>query len=521
MRIASFMSIFRWMVAVSLLAGLVSCGGGGGSSGDSVFGSGGSGSSGSDSGSSTSSDAAYAVAVEVQRSSSATTSISSTESVQAVATVTTKAGAPVAGVIVTFAESTGLLTFSPSSATALTDSAGKASVDVTGASVSSTGATSISAAATVSGSDYSGARAIQVTTGSVATVTPKAINFKSVVPSGTAIVIKGAGGNGRTESAILTFEVVDENNSPIKGAVVNFSVTPASLVTLNTTTATSNSAGLVTTTVQSGSSPGSVVVTAVAAANSSASAPSDTLLVSTGVAVAGGFEIVAKKYNLDGQLTGDSTTLTAYVVDANGNPVADGQAVSFTTDYGAVASSTLGGCTTSNGTCTVDFRVQNPRGDGLATVVATLNNGTTTLSDALFINMAGATGGAYTAFLDAAGAQTASTLTLSGTCKQAFELWLGDADKLRAPSVGTTIVAGSSSNGITPSITSGSPVADQLASGFPPVGFTVKIEVSTSEAAPVCVAAGAGTASGFANLIYKSSGGVSHSQRFRIVYPTN
>jgi hypothetical protein len=509
--------LLKWAATGIAALALVACGGGGGSAGTSVF-DGGTSSSSSDSTTGTTT-AAYSVTVAIERSGSATTSITSTESVQAVAKVVSKSGAAVEGAVVTFSQASSLIAFSPTSATALTGSDGRASVDLAASAVSSTGATTVTATASVSGSSYSGSAAFEIKAGmaSSTVVTPQAINFISVNPADRSIVIKGSGGNGRSESATLTFKVVDASNAPIKGATVTFSVSPAGKVTLNSTTGTSNADGLVTTTVQSGSVATSVVVTATATANASASAPSDTLLVSNGSAVVGGFEIVAKTYNLDGWLTGDSTTVSAYVRDANGNPVADGLAVSFTTDYGAVASSTLGGCLTSNGTCSVSFRVQAPRGQGLATVVGSvLTTGEATLSDAIQINMPGATGGYYAAY-NASGVVVQS-LRMS-SCKQTFEFKLKDSDTLRAPSAGTTISSGASSTGITLSVTSGSPVLDQLEAGFPAVDFTAELSVSESAASPVCVAGGTATASGFTQLVFKSSGGISFTQRVTVVYP--
>ncbi|MEO6352163.1 MAG: hypothetical protein ABIO19_00325, partial [Burkholderiaceae bacterium] len=51
---------------------------------------------------------------------------------------------------------------------------------------------------------------------------PVAINFVAAVPADKSIVIKGAGGNGRTESALLTFMVVDKANVGVSDIKVNF-----------------------------------------------------------------------------------------------------------------------------------------------------------------------------------------------------------------------------------------------------------------------------------------------------------
>ncbi|NDY92500.1 Ig-like domain-containing protein [Ideonella livida] len=189
--------------------------------------------------STTTDDASYTVAVAVLASGVEVSSVStSTTSVQLSATVTDADGAPVSGVVVSFSDDRGLLSYSPSVATALTGDDGVALLDVTPASA---GATTLTATATVDASSYSGTATLAVT----------------------------------------------------------------------------ESAG--TTTVQLGSVATRVVVTATAAAHASVTVNSDMQSIST-----------------------RSTTLTAYLSNANGHPVADGVAVSFTTDDGSsTLSSTL------------------------------------------------------------------------------------------------------------------------------------------------------------------------------------
>jgi hypothetical protein len=136
---------------------------------------------------------AYSVAVSLQRSGSPTTSITSTETVQAVATVTSSGGAPVSGVVVTFSQAdANLVSFSPSSATALTDTNGVAKVDVAAISTFDDGAMTVNAGTTVGNGSWSGSASFQIKAGSVSNTpaVPAAINFVSVTPSGTAIVVK-------------------------------------------------------------------------------------------------------------------------------------------------------------------------------------------------------------------------------------------------------------------------------------------------------------------------------------------
>lgn len=508
-----FRRIVRFAAAVSV-AILASCSGGGGDPGDCTLCNGGGGGNSS----------SYEVTVDVQRAGASITTVSSTETVQAVARVVDENGDGVEGALVTFTESNAsLVKFAPEVGTALTGAGGIASVDVSALTASNAGATTIDATATVNGTAYSASKSISISAGGIVEVVdPSAINFIGAAPAGQAIVIKGAGGNGRSESATLTFKVVDASNAPVKGAVVNFAVNPAGKVTLNIPRATSDLDGLVTTTVQSGTEPTSVVVTATAmtSGNVQVSGQSDTLVVSNGVAVAGGFEIVAEKYNMDGLLTGDKTGITAYVRDENGNPVPDGVAVSFTTDFGVVATSDLGGCLTVNGTCDVEFRVQDPRpsggpGGGLATVIATVNVGADgNLSDSIQMNFAGGTGGSYLA-VDANG-DVPTVLTMSG-CKQTFELYILDSDTGRSVARGSTISVGAKSSNLGGSVTFGTPVLDSLS--FDPTLFTVEVDASSTNLSPRCNAAGTVNLNGFLLLTYTTPGGLVFSQRFGIEYP--
>ena len=94
-----------------------------------------------------------------------------------------------------------------------------------------------------------------------------------------------------------------------------------------------------------------------------------------------------------------TTTLQVALVDAFGNPVADGLPIVFQTNMGAVGTSDKGGCNTTGGGCTVPFRAQDPRvatagnpptpcnaitpditRTGVATVCASTTDGANTLS---------------------------------------------------------------------------------------------------------------------------------------------
>jgi protocatechuate 3,4-dioxygenase beta subunit len=292
-----------------------------------------------------------------------------------------------------------------------------------------------------------------------------AINFSSASPADKSIVIAGAGGNGRSEVALLTFTVVDAGGSPVAGAQVDFDVVPAGSVTLRTASAKSNASGQVVATVNSKADPVTVTVNATVHGKSISTA-SDTLTVTTGTATQLGFDLSASKFNMDTDLSGDASTLTVRVADKSGNPVADGLAIVAQTNYGAVGSSARGGCTTRNGSCTVDFTVQNPRPvDGVpATVVFSTQTGQGTLiSDTLQLSM---TSAGWLNLYDA-GTNTPRTAPINlvlvdaASCKfGGVGFLLGTPAGYPAPA-GTTVSARSRNGLATPTVVAGSPTLDR------------------------------------------------------------
>ncbi len=342
---------------------------------------------------------------------------------------------------------------------------------------------------TPSTGDTTGGTTTTPTTPTTTTAGPaSSITFTSASPTGTALTIKGSGGSGRTETATLTFKVVDAAGVPVPDVDVAFAVNTASDATLSLATVRTSSTGQAIVQVQSGVLATPVVVTATVQGVTGVSTQSDSILVSQGVAIAAGFEMVADTYNLDGGVTGDSATLTIYVRDANGNLVADGLPVSVTTDFGAVGTAGQGGCTTLGGLCTVNFRVQDPRGGGIATVTArALVGASTVITDAIQIYMASTSG--YRATLTDVGRTTFSTVALSAAagCRATQALLIMDANG-RSPAAGTAISTGAPSASVSASVLLGSPVEDQLDFGSPPSPFTMDISsgVITTGPSPAC-----------------------------------
>ncbi|MBT1443104.1 Ig-like domain-containing protein [Shewanella sp. JM162201] len=184
------------------------------------------------------------------------------------------------------------------------------------------------------------------------------IVFVSAAPEN--ISIKGTGGD---ESSTVKFKVLDTNGNPVANKAVAFSLnTSVGGLSLNPTTATTNSQGIAQTVVTSGTVATSVRVTAsIVGSSPLISSQSNVLVISTGKPDQDSFSLSAEVLNAEGwSVDGTEVKVVARLADAFNNPVPDGTAVYFTTEGGAIDSS----CTTSNGACFVTWRSQNARPDG-------------------------------------------------------------------------------------------------------------------------------------------------------------
>jgi hypothetical protein len=206
---------------------------------------------------------------------------------------------------------------------------------------------------------------------SVTAGAPASVQFVLAAPADKSIVIKGQGGNGRLETATLTFKVLDVNGNPLANQTVNFSLVTPGDATLNTANGKTGADGTVVATVNSGSNPATFRVQATMPGTGSNGKPdlstlSDTITVTTGLPVQKSFSVSSDSFNVEGfDIDSAPDKAAAHIqvllADAFGNPVPDGVPIIFQTNVGSVGSSDRGGCTTVNGGCSVDFRAQNPR----------------------------------------------------------------------------------------------------------------------------------------------------------------
>jgi protocatechuate 3,4-dioxygenase beta subunit len=215
------------------------------------------------------------------------------------------------------------------------------------------------------------------------------VQFVQAAPSDKSIVIRGQGGNGRTETATLSFKVVDIFGNPLAGKQVNFAPS-TSAVTVNKLSDTTDATGSVVTTVNSGSTPTSFRVLATLPGTASGSNPdistySDSIVVTTGLPVQRAFSLSSGSFNVEGWNIDNpnATSVQVMLADAFGNPVPDGTPVVFQTNMGAIGSSDKGGCNTVNGLCSVLFRSQNPRTATPGSPVTPCNTGAGTSADSI------------------------------------------------------------------------------------------------------------------------------------------
>ena len=236
--------------------------------------------------------------------------------------------------------------------------------------------------------------------GTITVAKPTAVNiqFVSTTPN-SILAIRGTGGVGYSNSATVTFKVVDQALAGIANQTVKFGLTTsAGGITLNGVALAvgetipnccqTGADGTVSVTVQSGTVPTSVWVTATLG---TLTTQSNQLVISTGRPAQDSFSLAATTLNIDGgNLDGVETTLTARASDRMGNIVADGTTINFIAEGAQIVGETstvVGGtgttqstCSTIKGACSVKLvsAEYRPRGDSEPSGLATANRVTVT-----------------------------------------------------------------------------------------------------------------------------------------------
>lgn len=178
------------------------------------------------------------------------------------------------------------------------------------------------------------------------------------------IALKGTGGANRKETSIVRFRLIDENGNELPARTVNFKLaTSVGGLKLGQLSGFTDGDGEVQTVVQSGVVPTPVKVIASSEQDVdgelvTVTAPSDILVVSTGIADQNSFSLSRSEFNVHGlNVDGTEVDVNVRLADHFNNPVPDGTAVSFITEGGVIEPS----CTTENGACSVKWRSSNPR----------------------------------------------------------------------------------------------------------------------------------------------------------------
>jgi len=207
----------------------------------------------------------------------------------------------------------------------------------------------------------------------VAAASAGSIQFTSALP--TLIALKGTGTTtGLPENSTITFTVLDGSSQPVANESVTFSLNSTiGGITLSLYTVTSDDSGIVSTTLQSGSVATSVRVSAVVDSNTALATTSDAIAIATGPPDQNSMSLSAEILNPRAwNINGKTVAITAQLADRFNNPIQDGTAVLFTTELGSIQPT----CTTTNGSCTVNWTSQDPRGTtanaGRTTILATV-----------------------------------------------------------------------------------------------------------------------------------------------------
>ncbi|WP_379543109.1 Ig-like domain-containing protein [Psychrobacter sp. R86515] len=200
----------------------------------------------------------------------------------------------------------------------------------------------------------------------------KAIEASSIVYTTTNSVVLGAKNSGSSSSSQIDFTIY-ANGVPAANQEVTLDLikSPSDFNFVSqgnraSKTLKSDSLGKVTVNLYPGNIPGPVEIKASLKSNADTFALAKNISVATGRPTQNGVTLaIGKNVLADNAI--DSTNISAYLTDRQGNFVPDGTVVSFVAEGGTVTPN----CATVSGNCSVTFTSQNPRpANGRVSVIA-------------------------------------------------------------------------------------------------------------------------------------------------------
>jgi|26BtaG_2_1085354.scaffolds.fasta_scaffold03993_3 hypothetical protein len=200
----------------------------------------------------------------------------------------------------------------------------------------------------------------------------KSIKASSIVYTTSNSVVLGAKNSGSSSSGQIEFTVYS-NGRPAANQLVELDLvkSPIDLSFISqgnrdTTSLKSDALGKVTVNLYPGNIPGPVEIKATLKSNESVFALAKNIAVATGRPTQKGISLAVEKNVLSANYI-DSTSVSIYLTDRQGNFVPDGTVVSFVAEGGTITPN----CATTNGRCSATFTSQNPRpSNGRASVIA-------------------------------------------------------------------------------------------------------------------------------------------------------
>jgi len=200
----------------------------------------------------------------------------------------------------------------------------------------------------------------------------KAIKASNIIYTTTESVILGAKNSGSSSSGQIEFTVYS-NGVPAANQEVILDLIKSpidfnfiSQGNRNSGILKSNSSGKVAVNLYPGNIPGPVEIQATLKADQTISASAKNIAVATGRPTQKGITLALEK-NVLADNAIDTTGLSVYLTDRQGNFVPNGTVISFVAEGGTVTPN----CATVGGNCSVIFTSQNPRpANGRVSVIA-------------------------------------------------------------------------------------------------------------------------------------------------------